>query len=511
MVDTDLNQWKEQYSELEYCFFPLKPNSKEPLEKYSWKKEIPEDLWKIAPADANIAIKCGGKANLLVIDCDNKDNPQTFNNISLYLSGLGIEDCPVIQTASQIGRHIYLKCNNAQSGSYRNIKPDFGSGEIRFGEGCYIVAPPSIVEKSGIYQIIKGDLSCRPEIDFQDIQPLFISSQPKEKVGEISLDRLSRKARGMVFGKYIEEYSSRSEHEQALILSCINSGLSFEEILSLFIPYPAGGKFQEIFKKNPDNAIRYLIRSYENAKQYAKKNISKGRRKAMQAMSWADSKIWKGRTGSNDYAVFLAHTRIAYKSGKVEYHASCRELAEKAGMSIKGVSNANKRLEEKRLIEKVKSSTNNLATIYRIRGVQTYTLPHSNNVRECVTLHNHDVFRFHGLGKPGCEIWEALQEGPKTIKELINETGRHRTTIKRKLEKMSNIVDIRTGEIVSMILFDGKKYEAKENVDMDYIAELLGTEGMGERQKERHIREREEHNRQITVKSQEMGEKPNKT
>ena len=352
MVDTDLNQWKEQYSGLEYCFFPLKPNSKEPLEKHSWKKETPEALWKIAPVDSNIAIKCGGKANLLVIDCDNKDNPHTFNNISFYLSGLGIEDFPVIQTASQIGRHIYLKCNNAQSGSYRNIKPVFGSGEIRFGQGCYVVAPPSIVEKSGIYQIFEGDLSCRPELDFQDIKPLFIPSQPKKEVNEILFEKLSRKAKGLLFGKYQEKYPSRSEHEQALILSCINSGLSFDEILFLFIHYPAGGKFQEKYQKNPDLAIRYLLWSYEKAKQYAEDNISEGRRRAMQAMNWADSKIWRGRNGSNDSVVFYAHTRIAYKSGKGEYQASCRELAEIAGMSIKGISNANKRLEEMAFIEK---------------------------------------------------------------------------------------------------------------------------------------------------------------
>ncbi len=496
MIDKDLSQWKEQYSELEFCFFPLKPNSKEPLDKHSWKRESLEDLWKIAPADANIAIKCGGKANLLVIDCDNKDNPQTFNNLSFYLSGLGIGTYPVIRTASQIGKHIYLKCNNAQSGSYRNIKQDFGSGEVRFGQGCYVVAPPSIVQESGIYQIIEGDLSCRPEIDFQDIQPLISTVQVKENDCEKLLERISQYAKWLLFGIYIERYPSRSEHEQALILSCINSELSFDEILNLFINYPAGGKFREKYLKNPNHAIDYLLRSYENAKKYAENNISKGREKAIQAKTWAESRAWKGRTGSFDKTVFLAHSQLAYQSGKIQYRASCRELAEKSGMSIMGISNANKRLEKMGFIEKIKYSTNNLASIYSL--VQTCTHPQSNDVRECITLHNHDVFRFQGLGKSGFEIWQAVQAGPKTIKELEAITGRHRTTIKRKLEKMINIIDIRTGEIVSMVDYDGERYQAKENVDLDYIAELLGTKGMGERQKEQHIREREEHNMKIS-------------
>ncbi len=496
------NQWKEQYSDLEFCFFPLKPNSKEPLDGISWTRENPEKLWRIAPADSNIAIKCGGKANLLVIDCDNKDNPQTFKNISFYFSGLGIDDYPLIQTASQIGRHIYLKCNNAQSGSYRKIKSDFGSGEVRHSDSCYVVAPPSIIENAGIYRIIEGDLSCRPEIEFRDIQPLINRYQRKENDCENLLEKISPYAISLLFDKNKKRYPSRSEHEQALILSCINSGLEFEEIQMLFIRYPAGGKFKEKYFKNPKQAFNYLLRSYENAKEYAENNISKGRDRAIKAKSWAESRVWKGRTGSFNKTVFLAHTQLAYQSGKIQYRASCRELAEKSGMSIMGVSSANKRLEDLGFIEKVKSSTCNLASIYSL--VQSYTYSHIITLRVCKGLHNHDVFRFHGLGKSGCEVWKALQDGPKTIKELISETGRHRTTIKRKLEKMSNIIDIRTGEIVSMVSIYGKNFQAKEDVDLDYIAELLGTKGMGERQKERHIREREEHNRIITRKNQEV-------
>jgi hypothetical protein len=55
-----------------------------------------------------------------------------------------------------------------------------------------------------------------------------------------------------------------------------------------------------------------------------------------------------------------------------------------------------------------------------------------------------------------------------------------------------------------MVSIYGINFQAKENVDLDFIAELLGTSGTGERQKERHIREREEQNRIITRKKQEI-------
>ena len=125
--------------------------------------------------------------------------------------------------------------------------------------------------------------------------------------------------------------------------------------------------------------------------------------------------------------------------------------------------------------------------------MQDYTLPHNNDVRECKTLHNHDVFRFQALGKSGCEIWEALLDGAKTIKEISEKTGQHRTTVKRKLERMQNIIDYSTGELISMVLVDVGVYSAKNNIDLNYIAKLLGALGKRERQKAQYELERKQH------------------
>jgi hypothetical protein len=97
------------------------------------------------------------------------------------------------------------------------------------------------------------------------------------------------------------------------------------------------------------------------------------------------------------------------------------------------------------------------------------------------------------LGKTGLQVYEALRESPKSSQELIEATGRCNKTIRRCLERMSSLIDLRTGEIVSMVLCDGKKYSLVNEIDLNYIAELLGTKGMGEQQKARHERERMEH------------------
>jgi len=165
-------------------------------------------------------------------------------------------------------------------------------------------------------------------------------------------------------------------------------------------------------------------------------------------------------------------------------------------MSIGGVINANNRLIQNGTISVIKPAVANLANTFSI--VQTLTLPQQQPVRECLSLHKHDVFRYQGFGKSGCEIWEALLDGPKTINDLVRISGQHRTTVKRKLERMGRIINLRNGEVISMVDFDGQKYRAKRDIDLDYVAETLGTKGMGRRQKEQHIIQREIHNHYFT-------------
>jgi len=249
---------------------------------------------------------------------------------------------------------------------------------------------------------------------------------------------------------------------------------------------------------NQKSGIDYLWMCYQSAKRYGENNLSEGREVAIQVRNWANSRAWRGNTGLYDKVVILAHCDIGYQSGKTEYQASLRELAEKSGMSIGGVANANKRLVKNKNLEIIKNSTTTLATVYSLG--KSYTLPQYNTVRECITLPNHDVFRYQGLGKSGFDIWQAIQQEPKTLLEIQKETGRSRKTVINKLKRMGNLVDMRTGEIISMVTFDGEKYSPVKDIDLDYIAEFLGTSGMGERQKARHEKERREHKAILTKK-----------
>ncbi|MEN6623351.1 MAG: bifunctional DNA primase/polymerase, partial [Smithella sp.] len=460
-------------------------------------------LWENAPENANIGLRCGGANHLLVIDCDEKNKPGTFDNTSRYLAGLGINinDSPIVRTASRIGKHIYLQCLNSPGGSYSLLSPEYGSGEVRHSDGCYVVAPPSIYTGGGEYRLINGDFSALAKVDFSDILPLLKKNKPIVDSDVQQLyQRANRRAKQLLLGGETDQFPSRSERDSSLMVSLINSGFSEDSIKVLMKEFKFG-KYGDLLQQNPQIAQKYFSTSYANAKTFAENNMSDGRRLALNARNWAESIGWKGKTGISDRAVFLAHCDIAYRSGKQEYHASCRELAELAAMSVKGVSKVNGRLLKKGMISVIIPGMANQATVYSI--MHEYTLPQSQTVRECVLMQNHDAFRRSGLGKSSFLIWKALQEGPSSIADLVVITGRVYTTVKRNLERMSKVIDFKTGEVISMVGFDGVKYEAKADVDLDRIAELLGTKGSGEKQKELHRKQRLVHNKLLRDGSNE--------
>jgi len=97
-----------------------------------------------------------------------------------------------------------------------------------------------------------------------------------------------------------------------------------------------------------------------------------------------------------------------------------------------------------------------------------------------------DAFRWAGLGKTGCQVYTVLHErGRLTVAELATMTGRCRRTVKRKLaamEELNLVTPFRDGEWMPSEL--GSLQEA---------AEALGTDGAGERQRDRHERQRALH------------------
>jgi len=134
----------EKYSIFCFSTIPLMPNSKRPALE-SWTEfqtrrptwgEI--QSWWGNNSDNNIAIVCGRVSNLVVLDID---DPDKFE-VALKAIGETLPDTPVVKTRK--GWHVYFRYPANRIVRRHDRLSDWGC-ELR-GDGCYVVAPPSVVD-----------------------------------------------------------------------------------------------------------------------------------------------------------------------------------------------------------------------------------------------------------------------------------------------------------------------------------------------------------------------------
>jgi DNA-binding transcriptional ArsR family regulator len=163
---------------------------------------------------------------------------------------------------------------------------------------------------------------------------------------------------------------------------------------------------------------------------------------------------------------------------------------------------ANKRLVDMGLLELTMPSTPTLSNVWKLLtppdlapdGRQSASPQNIENDIQAAQLNAHDAFRRAGLGKSGAEVLLALQEnGVMSVAEVVTATGRHPSTVRRKLDKMRQLGLVEP-------LGDGK-WLSVNGPDMDLAAAELGTAGTGERQKQRHAYERQRHRRALQCSS----------
>jgi hypothetical protein len=112
----------------------------------------------------------------------------------------------------------------------------------------------------------------------------------------------------------------------------------------------------------------------------------------------------------------------------------------------------------------------------------------------------HDAFRYGGgLNKSAAEVYWWLKQAPMTASLLIRKTGRGRTTVFRSLQRMANVIDGRTGEIISMVENRNGVWHLVPDVDLNRIALLVGTASIGKRKREQYRREQLDHHKSLLL------------
>jgi hypothetical protein len=106
----------------------------------------------------------------------------------------------------------------------------------------------------------------------------------------------------------------------------------------------------------------------------------------------------------------------------------------------------------------------------------------------------HDAFRYGGgLNKSAGEVYWWLTQAPMTASELIQTTGRSRTTIFRCLQRLARVIDGSTGEVVSLVASKNGVWNLVTGIDLDLIALLIGTAGIGKRKRAQYRKEQLQH------------------
>jgi hypothetical protein len=491
-IETDrrkLDGWRERWELAGLQTVPLRAGDKAPLSR--WKQVPTAKQWaKAEGKSVNLGVLPDG--NVIAVDCD---TPETTRTVGARLSALGLE-LPSTATPSG-GRHFWLKASDVPTEiTWRELASDVGKGELR-ARDCYLTEPKSYVD--GVpYRFVKGgpeSIQALPVVEWRDLTWLLPSTaagllpvpllRPNPKLSTSTLERLK--------GNGLGHYKSRSEADQAILASLINSGFAFERVVELFKKYPAGGKFRELYRANKEAAVEWLKHSYEAAYEWASTHTSCGKQRAIAARTWANAFAWTGRTGAVDKLVFLAYVSVANRSGKVTFGASSREIAELAGVNNDTAHVATKRLIRRGgMLAQVEASTGWRSPTFELSP----TIPKDvEGTGSCESQHQgHDVFRTRGgLGKSSELVWEALQAGPLSVADLVTRSGRFRTTVTHWLKRMAHIVDPATGEILSLVEQVGAKWHVAKEADLDRAAKALGTSGAGAAQKAKHARERAAH------------------
>jgi hypothetical protein len=397
------------------------------------------------------------------------------------------------------------------------LAPEVGEGELRYGDGCYLVAPCSMVNER-YYSFVQGSPEAIPKLKYlawRDLSFLVSGSQPqrhyhklaKPPVQTLWREPLPEKARFLLdnlpfmpSGKQIPiaGYGSVSQAEAGLVGMMILAGRPWDNILATF------QKHQPAHYANHNNPPWYLRLTYEKclgaiASDPTRLGIARAYRNAALAP-------WPGTGGELERYTLLALLTIAWEFDAWRVRASQRDLATLACATQRGVGKALDRLENDGHIRKtfgwqwVKDMAK--AATYKVNGENsenTFSDSHSSVVSSgafsaslsspsspqrsptgTTPIGLHPIWSTQALGRSAGHIYDLIATGAKTQSELIEGSGKARPTVKKAL----GILQSR-----QLIRQDGDGWALGETTKDD-VARAEGHEGLRARRRRRYEAQR---------------------
>lgn len=471
MTDSIYKHQAILYNHANINVLPIHEESKaQALKTYMWWQYDPQekkDLDRLFYKDSlGVGILGGSPSgNMFFVDCERWDIFLELQNTTLqYIRTNKIAyDAPAVQ--SYRGGHIWLRAPFP-------VKPhSFGDWEIK-AQGNYVMAPPSPHPNGGEYAFLNlcNSVPLVPSLPFITLEPKFV---PK----------VSRFAHNLFRNRLDREYLSKSEIDQAFIVSLVRSGFEDDQIERFLRIAQFNGKYRLLVRTDPKAAKQYLSHCVKRALSLPDtEQVTESRRIVSKWERWVSSEKWTGRTGAIDRAVFLAHLYCVHFSGSLVYNASVRQLAEIAQTGTGTISNANKRLQRMDLI-KLHHKTYGFDAYGYALNPDVFAidkrdiLEHAGRVgttsitmTECPSM-SYDpgstVWERAGLGKTAQLIWSALNIPQPTQSDIAAATGRSLKTINRLLPKLLEH---------GLVRKEPAGYMQCDHIDWVAIARELGTQ-----------------------------------
>jgi hypothetical protein len=289
----------------------------------------------------------------------------------------------------------------------------------------------------------------------------------------------------------------RSAHLHRLIALLVRKGYSDGEVMAVaLLDEQAQDKWED-----EDDLRREIQRSIDVLR--LGDEIDEGIRRIRQEFR---RNYRSTRTLATDTKLVDALLKIAERTHKLEFDVSIRGLAESASVSTGTVQTALGRLVHAGFVVRCrqKGSCNQpksrQASRYRLQVPEDIVDTHIHRggggndhiETECVSTlpildPAHDAWRHRGLAccRP---TFEALMSGVTDPGDLATDTGRTTRTIKRHLSKLSIYGLTERKQNGAWVAFERP---------LDDVAKEVGTNGIGERQAERHRFERDVHKQHL--------------
>lgn len=280
----------------------------------------------------NIGILTGADANnLVIIDCDVKEEVNGINNFLEFLNRENIElPKTLMATSGRGGKHYYFR---SKSSNIKNGINVFDKGIDIRANGGFIIAPPSLHSNGNYYKWDNDyDIADLP----QSLENLLLQDKPKEKTKNTK----EKKKNCIDIKRYSEianiKTGERNDTLFRLASKLIDSGLCYSAILDAINTENECKCIEPLTKEE----VKSLVNS--SYKYKCEENISNG----------SISKIFGGKYNATSIAIYWAIWHLSLNTIKDKVYITQDSLCKMLGLKSRQTLSYNlKPLKEDDLID----------------------------------------------------------------------------------------------------------------------------------------------------------------